>query len=336
LASALYKIKSSPFGARLYNAYGEDLNHMCIGEVMAMNGWLATHPPLDDRIEAIDPAFLSTQRAKKIISQRKSESVSPAIGASDVGHALSATVGNVSAQQLTIASEIHAAIPSVLIQNLHAVEGAASVVYALLAVQGLPDKVQAQVNLMRSVSDELDQRMRLPVIDMALPQLKRMNQAQRNDFVVTLEKAVKADKRYTLNEFVILAIIKQHLSARANRADVVKYHSFKPLMNYVLLLLSVLVQCSGQAHDKKQRAWQRAVKVFSADVPVMQETPAQVTQISEALEKIRQSPMLLRKNFIDVCADLVKDDGIIMPAEAELLRAICESIDCPMPPLLAA
>jgi len=45
--------------------------------------------------------------------------------------------------------------------------------------------------------------------------------------------------------------------------------------------------------------------------------------------------MLLRKSFIDVCVDLVMDDGIIMPAEAELLRAICESIDCPMP-LLAA
>lgn len=336
LASALFKIKSSVSGAQLQNAYAEDLSHMCISEAMNLSSWLATHPPLDDRISAIDSAFMSTQSAKKIIEKRKSASSPASINIDQGGiHALSASVGNITGPQLALAGEIHAAIPSVLIQSLHAVEGASRVVYALLAAQNLPDAVQHSVNKLREVTEGLDKRMRLPLIDMALPQLKRMDAAQRQTFIQTLETIIRADKRYTLNEFVILTIIKQHLSATAGRADAVKYHSFKPLLEDVRIVFSMMVLCSGQATERKQRAWQRAIRVFSSADISMHEKSVQPTQISQSLEKIRQTPMLLRKSFIDVCVDLVMDDGIIMPAEAELLRAICESIDCPMP-LLAA
>lgn len=334
LAGALFKIDSMALGTQLHTGYAEDLSHMCISETLGQHGWLATHPPLHERIEAIDAAFLSTQRAKKIIQrqQQNTGGMAAGVGNSAVSM-LSASVGNISPQQLTLASEIHAAIPSVLIQNLHAVEGASGVVYALLAAQNLPDAIQARVNHLRPLTDKLGQRMRLPLIDMALPQLKRMDAEQRLAFIQSLEAVIRADQRYTLNEFVILTIIKQHLSATAGRADVVKYHSFKPLLEDVRVLLSMMVLCSGQSQERKQRAWQRAIRTFSNIDISMHDTAIQPSRISVSLEKIRQTPMLLRKNFIDVCVDLVMDDGIIMPAEAELLRAICESIDCPMPPL---
>ncbi|HWM26388.1 MAG TPA: hypothetical protein VNP98_16350 [Chthoniobacterales bacterium] len=36
------------------------------------------------------------------------------------------------------------------------------------------------------------------------------------------------------------------------------------------------------------------------------------------------------------CAETVAADGIIQGREAELLRAIADSLDCPIPPLLPA
>ncbi|MDQ1363395.1 MAG: hypothetical protein QG652_1256, partial [Pseudomonadota bacterium] len=333
LASALYKIKTSVSGAMLQSAYAEDLSHMCFGEAMSLSGWLATHPPLDERIQTIDPAFLGTQRAKKIIKQRNAESSQPSFDAQSNIRLLSENIGNISAQQMTMASDIYAQIPSVLVQNLHVAEGAMCVIYALLSAQDLPADVLKRVNNLRTETDKLDRRMRLPLVDMALPQLKRMDATQRQEFIATLAKNILADKRYTLSEFVILVIIRQHLSAKSGHADRVKYHSFRPLLEDVRILLSMMVLCSGQSPEIKKRAWQRAIKTFSKDMNEMKESAVSPLQVGASLEKIRHTPMLLRKNFIDVCVDLITDDGIIMPAEAELLRAICESIDCPMPPL---
>ena len=336
LAGALYKIRTSVSGSRLHSVYAEDLSHMCIGEAMPLSSWLSTHPSLDLRIQTIDPSYMGTQRAKKIIQRRKATGYSETvIAGNSAASMLSASVGNIDGEQLAIAGEMHANIPNLLKQNLYSVAGAASVVYALLGARTLSGDIQPRVNDLLPITEKLNQRMRLPLIDMALPALKRMAGEQRQQFLSIVERIIKNDNRYTLNEFVIFTIIKQQLSAAAGRADSVKYHSFKPLLVDVQLILSMMLLCSGQSQQRRQRVWQRAIKVFAgADLPML-ETTVLPSQISAALGKIRQASMWLRKNFIDVCADMVMDDGIIMPAEAELLRAICESIDCPMP-LLAA
>jgi hypothetical protein len=38
--------------------------------------------------------------------------------------------------------------------------------------------------------------------------------------------------------------------------------------------------------------------------------------------------------LVDACAAAICADAAVDVAEAELLRAICDMLDCPMPPLL--
>ena len=45
---------------------------------------------------------------------------------------------------------------------------------------------------------------------------------------------------------------------------------------------------------------------------------------------------LVKQSLITACADCVLHDGKVLPGEAELLRAISSTLDCPMPPLLQA
>ena len=61
---------------------------------------------------------------------------------------------------------------------------------------------------------------------------------------------------------------------------------------------------------------------------------ASIKIITAALNRLNFLTFPLKKSVLEACADAVLDDGIIMPAEAELLRAISESLGCPMPPLL--
>jgi uncharacterized tellurite resistance protein B-like protein len=42
---------------------------------------------------------------------------------------------------------------------------------------------------------------------------------------------------------------------------------------------------------------------------------------------------IIKKNLIEAAARVVGADGVILEAEAELLRAIADTLDCPMPPL---
>ena len=63
LAGALYKISLN--GSHLANLHAEEMSHMCFGESLAFSQLFATHPPIDERIKAIAPTFLTRVKYKK-------------------------------------------------------------------------------------------------------------------------------------------------------------------------------------------------------------------------------------------------------------------------------
>ncbi len=92
IAAALYKIHDSQNGSRLAATYhAEDINHLCFSEAIKMNfsGLLASHPPLPDRINAINTSYLARFRARSNISKRQtSAKANSAQTKSEAGHAL--------------------------------------------------------------------------------------------------------------------------------------------------------------------------------------------------------------------------------------------------------
>jgi uncharacterized tellurite resistance protein B-like protein len=54
-----------------------------------------------------------------------------------------------------------------------------------------------------------------------------------------------------------------------------------------------------------------------------------------ALERLSQAAPQIKKNVINACAQTVAADGVIQEREAELIRAIADALDCPVPPFLA-
>ncbi len=64
IAGALYKIYSNTDASYLtHTSKAQEVNHMCFGEALRLQSWWASHPPLQDRIKAIDPLFLTKRRA---------------------------------------------------------------------------------------------------------------------------------------------------------------------------------------------------------------------------------------------------------------------------------
>ena len=57
-------------------------------------------------------------------------------------------------------------------------------------------------------------------------------------------------------------------------------------------------------------------------------------QLDAALRTIDLASRPLKKQVLLACAAVIGADGRVTVEEGELLRAISDSIDCPMPPLL--
>ena len=58
-----------------------------------------------------------------------------------------------------------------------------------------------------------------------------------------------------------------------------------------------------------------------------------VESLDAALNRLALAVPIIKKNLLEACAHLVGADGVILEAEAELLRAVSDTLDCPMPPL---
>jgi hypothetical protein len=57
--------------------------------------------------------------------------------------------------------------------------------------------------------------------------------------------------------------------------------------------------------------------------------------VDRSLSRLAEASPLIKKRILDACASCIAFDGLVTLAEGELLRAISDSLDCPMPPLLA-
>jgi uncharacterized tellurite resistance protein B-like protein len=60
-----------------------------------------------------------------------------------------------------------------------------------------------------------------------------------------------------------------------------------------------------------------------------------LSQINEALDRLALAAPQIKKNLLAACIHVVGADGVIQENEAELLRGIAETLDCPLPPFVS-
>jgi hypothetical protein len=70
------------------------------------------------------------------------------------------------------------------------------------------------------------------------------------------------------------------------------------------------------------------------DVRLLEPGECGIGSLSEALDTLSLVADKQRRNLVAACAATICADREVTVAEAELLRGICDMLDCPMPPLL--
>ncbi len=368
LAGALKKIGG--FASKLGSPQADAASHLFFANGLSESwfGLTATHPPLEERIRRIEPAFDGNLRAVaedswEPVVERPDflASTPPPIPFAGFA-AASATPRRIHIEELpaqvgtTIPVEfargVIAAVPDTLRAATHDAFDASALALALV-FSAQPDTRRLQKEILQSadarlasaaarLADELTQCDRpawLPLLSLSLPALRTLSRESWERLADRLDQIITCDGQVELFEFVVKRIITRHLEANfaPQSAGVVNYYSFGPLAADCALLLSALAQIgsmeAGAIRDAFARGFARLP--FAATPRLLPLAECGVEKIDAALTRASQSVPYVKKAILEACAATVASDGTVSAYEAELLRAVAESLGCPMPPFIA-
>ncbi len=238
------------------------------------------------------------------------------------------------------------ALPESLKQAAHSSEGAQALVYGLLLDpveflqqqqldllrKHLSPTLASHLESLRTPLRELPQGQRLAMIDLAIPALKQLGKSEFAAVKQNMALLIRADDRVELLEWTLLRIVERNVEGL--RSVTGKYR-LESLVDEVAVLLSFLSR-AGQADPRQAGlAYAHGCTGLPFAAPAFDST-SDLKALEAALRRLTQLLPLQKPQLLKAMARCIGHDGQVTAAEAELMRAVADILDCPMPPLLAA
>ena len=353
LANAFKKIGGYTFGSRIKSIAAKQASHLFFGESHAsglFSGFLATHPPLEERIKLLEPTF--DGKFTNIKAVEIPLAVTPLIATqpSDIVN----RVGNPSKENFGNSLALLALIPNQIRQSLNTPHGAVSIICALLLADD--SKVRAaQLNALqhvivlqgnieeathfRELITNLPQDIRLPLVQLAMPSLRSLTGMEKRNFLLIINALIMADNKVTLFEFTIEWMLNKLLSDMENISSKVSFFSYSAIGLDILIILRVLA-CAGNigSEEKARQAFtsgvERIPELACKKPDFTYEENIAFLKVSNALKHLNDASFKIKQSVIDACAYCAFADKTITNDEAELLRVISLALNCPLPPFV--
>jgi Zn-dependent protease with chaperone function len=355
LAGALKKIGG--FTPYLETVETEEVSHMLFGSAgRSFRGLFATHPPLPERIKALDPSFEPGDYIAPITpgAAAGSAMAEPAMAESALAAAgvsrLSGEAGAIRVESAgTIEPErgtaLRAAIPTDIIDAAHSAQSAWLLVLALGVERGgateaerrlidtqLGPERAARCHALRRALDTLDPGLRLPVFELAVPALKQRPREQIDFLFELLEKLAAVDGEQSLDEYLLLRMLRAHFEAGEGLRA-----SPRQRLEAARGLLASLAVAGQHDPDAAGAAYAAGLAVLgTADADSGQLTRARndtsFSGLDDALARLQSAPIRERRRILTALAVTMRHDGKTGVVESELFRTIAAALDCPVPP----
>ena len=353
IADALKKIGGYKPGSQIRDANAAEYSHMFFSQAVggALSRFMATHPPLEQRIRRVQPDWdgnFSVPQPERAIEpaaddrrERGTRGVllATAMGAID-------SIGQPSDRHVAYARQTIEALDTELREAAHDIYSARALVYGLLldpsdsirsrqlaALERYaePDAYQYVLKLEDKIT-ALDRRSRLPLISLALPALKQLSSAQYIAFKRCLDELIVADQHISLMEWALYRIVVHNIEPLPSGPGSA---ALADMRDACQVLLSAIVY-AGHKDDRDAHA---AFSSAAAGLPfealeLLPRDAVRTSALETAVIKLCSLAPSEKRALMQALARAVEHDGIVSVAQAELLRAIGDSLDCPLPPLL--
>jgi uncharacterized tellurite resistance protein B-like protein len=160
-----------------------------------------------------------------------------------------------------------------------------------------------------------------------------MEPAQRTAFLALLQQLIQADRRVTLDRFVVATMLEAALGDRAGRAVPARYRTLEPLAADAQLILSLIAYATrGEA----AASFAAGLKELGFPCTLLAANAVSLEAVKLALGRLNQLALMQKPRLVKALAQCAVADGTLSLTDAELLRAICSTLDSPLPPFLEA
>ena len=397
VAGALKKIAITAQGSQLTAADGEQVSHMLFGDGVGYSRLFATHPPLMERIQRLDPGFRPDQ-LKDLAAQwqrrRKAEQEAAeaaelheardrfpggldslpgaeALPGGVVGGVLAGAVlagggaagsvaaaGSVTRQvanpgfdHVRYAELLRGDLPEALADAAHMHDHAIDLVLAVLVDAAGRDRMRhlerieadrgpdarAAVEALLPHFAKLHPVQRAPLLAIAFPALKRRPASELKAFRDLIGALIRLDGEVSLFEYALGRDLTAHLEEAEDpsRAQLFGTIHLSDVLPEAAVVLAVLAMHGHENLDDARRAYLKGLYALEPQAAHPFAPPQDwIPALDDALPRLDRLEPVAKALLLEALLLTVHHDGRITLHEAELLRAVCAAIHCPLPPFL--
>jgi Zn-dependent protease with chaperone function len=348
IAGALDSILALRANTMVRALHGELFSHMFFAPAVARWWSWPTHPPLLERIARVHPRFRRDEYRERRHGTRREVAVIDGSGSVvknlKLGAApqVLASVGKPAAEHVDHAQRLLERLPSRLREALHRAEEAELAMFALAAtgeaelalLEARRPGARAKLLELQAYVGGLKREHMLTLAELAVPAIKEQRQTLRDAFLADLGALMEADRRMTLSEFVLLTLLRQRLREGAGQPIRTQFRRVDDVAADAHVVVS-LVALAAQADSAAAFRKGAAVLEFGWRAPLAREQLS-TASVGRSLERLRHLSPFAKPAILKACVETAAADGSFRLAEAELVRMVAATLDCPVPPVLAA
>jgi Zn-dependent protease with chaperone function/uncharacterized tellurite resistance protein B-like protein len=359
IAGALKKIGGFEGGSHIESPGAPESSHLFFGQALSsgFNSLFATHPPLAKRIKVLDPSWQGamTEGGTDAAPTGSAAAAGFAGAGGDRAAAFAGSavdqMGRISTAHLDYAVKLLRELPPMVKEAAHDPFAARAVVYALL-MDADPESRKLQLETLDAKGErgvpELTRKLlpeverlgpshRLPLIDLALPALRDLSASQYERFQSLVHDLVQADQRIDLFEWTLQRILLTHLAPNFEGVHKPgrRLRSRQQLRQVLETIFSALARVGNLSESATAEAVARAGRdLVKGELRLLSPDEADLASLDEALALAASLDSRAKERVLRACAQVIAADGQVADSEAELFRAIGDSLGCPVPPLL--
>ena len=358
IAGALKKIAVYSDASYL-NVETEEVSHMLFGSG-EKTSMFSTHPPLNDRIQRIDKGFqpedlnalarkiqreTSNEAERAASEQRRAKSGrTGGFGADE----LIDQIGNPDFSRILMAAALAASIPDEISNAAHSNQWATEVLFyclmhqdaeiresqLLTVAQNMGGDSEARVRGLLGAAPVLDREQRLPLLEIAIPELKRRPPDHIAKVLATVNQLNMADGEVDVFEYLMAKIIAQHLweSTNPQRVRLSGKKSMRQVTGEALEVIAVLALHGHKSSAAALEAYTVGSGLLGADKSApLPDVEDWGKVLDRALPELDQLNPADKEKLVRAMISTVMTDEEIAIAEMELLRVVCSMIHVPLP-----
>ncbi|MGB8221220.1 MAG: M48 family metallopeptidase [Polyangiales bacterium] len=368
LVGALKKIGGSAPRSYLHTPKADEASHIFFSDAIRRLRLFArlfrTHPPLADRIRKLEPQWDGEYTEVSLPEIADGMSTPPDAPAEPlsafaqaptqetVSHSME-RIGSPRPEQIRAARSLHSGLPDFWVHAVHQAPMAQAMVFGLLLAQNevlggtevaqiaeLTDPQTADLALrFRSEAADRSSAEKIALVDMAMPTLRNLSVDEYRRFREVVDALIQSDRRIDLFEYTLSRMIQRHLARNFDGAGParLRFRSLHALVPDAIVLLATLARVGSRTEGEAERAFLLGVQVLQLKqtaAAILPSGQCNLDAVDRALGRYDAATPALKRALMLACAATVMADDRVADREAELIRAIGDALDCPVPPFV--